>query len=252
MKITDKRKKVQPYEGLAGYYDELMEHVNYKQWSRYIKSIFSRQHKRVRSLIDLSCGTGSHLTALGASRRVLFAADNSLPMLKQAKSKNPDRVSGFINADFRRLPFCSNKFDAVVSLYDSVNYLLKDRDVLLFLQETLRILNSGGLLIFDVVTPYTCIKFFKDYHEENFDEQNNGYERRSWFDARRAVQHNRFRLKHEGRVLQEEHKQRIRSIEEWSGLVDGVPFNERVQFGDFTLLPPKETAERVHFVCRKK
>ena len=41
MKITDKRKKVQPYEGLAGYYDELMEHVNYKQWSRYIKSIFS-------------------------------------------------------------------------------------------------------------------------------------------------------------------------------------------------------------------
>ncbi|HID63759.1 MAG TPA: hypothetical protein EYP49_13630 [Anaerolineae bacterium] len=123
---------------------------------------------------------------------------------------------------------------------------------MLFLHEARRILNRGGLLIFDVVTPYTCMKYFSDYQEKHFDSQGQGYSRKSRFDQGRSLQYNEFIIKHNGRVYKEKHKQRIRSIERWIELVSDV-FSENFEiFGDFCLRPPKMSAERVHFVCEKK
>lgn len=241
-----------PYEGLAPFYDLLMKHVNYKQWARHIKSLFFVSEKKIKSLVDLSCGTGSHLLSLRAPGRIIFASDLSLAMLKQAKNKNPTGKSAFINASFYAPPFAGHKFDAALALYDSVNYILDDRDVLLFLQESRRILNHGGLLIFDVVTPYTCIKYFIDYHEKHFDRQEQGYERKGWFDRERSLQFNEFIIKRNGRVYREKHKQRIRSVGEWTELVADVFYENYRIFGDFSLRPPTATAERVHFVCEKK
>lgn len=242
---------ISPYEGIAKYYDELMDHVDYKQWAEYIKTIFSLHDKKIKSLVDMSCGTGSLLVPLSKSRIHLTGSDNSFRMLQLAKEKTKDSDIHFIAADFRKLPFLDKKFDAALVMYDSVNYLLKEKEVQLFLSEAYRILKKHGLLIFDVVTPYTCSKYFRNYHVQEFDENGDGYERKSWFDEKKSLQYNEFHINYDNETFFERHKQRIRSVEHWADLLKQSLFADFTVFGDFTFMPAKKKSERVHFICEK-
>jgi len=246
------KQEVKPYDRLAGFYDGLMAHVNYKQWTRYIKSFFDLSPNRVKVIADLSCGTGSHLPGLAGTDRLVVGSDLSLNMLRIAKRKINKKALYLVNADFKALPFASRKFDAAIALYDSVNYLLEDGEVLHFLAEAARFLKNDGLLIFDVVTLHTCKKYFRNFEESRFDQQGEGYQRKTWFDKKRSLQFNAFRIQHKRQVFYELHRQKIRTVRQWAKLVKhSAEWDYRV-FGDFTLLPAKATSERVHFVCRKK
>jgi len=250
-KHKNRRSKLKPYDGIAQYYDELMDHVNYKQWAKYLQTIFSLQDKKIKSIIDMSCGTGSLLSSLAGAKLQLTGSDNSFMMLKHAKEKTKSSKIRFAAADFVKLPFQKNEFDAALALYDSVNYLLKEKDVQSFFNEVHRVLKKQGLLIFDVVTPYTCKKYFSSYHVQEFDDNGEGYDRKSWFDENKSIQYNEFIINQNSGSFFEKHKQRIRSIERWFELVEAGPFAYCSVFGDFTFMPAKENAERVHFICVK-
>ena len=245
------RRQLKEYDGIAQSYDELMDHVNYKQWAKYLQTIFSLHDKKIKSLIDMSCGTGSLLASMAASKIQLTGSDISFQMLAQAKEKCRNRNIRFAAADFMNLPFSDNEFDAALVLYDSVNYLLKDKDVQMFFNEADRILKNKGLLIFDAVTPYTCRTYFRNYHVQEFDENGRGYDRKSWFDEKKSIQYNEFLISCNDGTFLEKHKQKIRSIRSWSKLVQAGPFADFTIFGDFTFMPAKKNAERVHFVCEK-
>lgn len=240
----------EPYEYLAEIYDQVMEHVNYEQWAGYIKTILTSELNQVENIADLSCGTGSMLKYLNLKNTQLIGCDLSASMIKRAVNKNRQNGRSFICADFLTIPLKDASMNAAVALYDSVNYLLTDTQALRFFNEVNRILKPGGLLIFDAVTPYICKTAFKDYQETQYFDKQQGYERRSWYDAGEQTQYNEFTLHLDGKSFEELHQQKIRRVKEWERLLKKSPLKTESVYANFTFRPIQRKSERAHFVCR--
>ena len=224
-----------------------MAHVNYDMWSQYIKNLFQFADLKVRKVVDLSCGTGSHLAFIKSKKIQVVGADKSFEMLASGKRNNLN----FIVNDAKQIAFKSGSFDVALMLYDSINYLENDDNIIILLNEAERILNPGGIFIFDFVTKEGLKECFDEYYESNTWD-GLAYQRRSWFNAARKTQHNEFVFLYNGKSFMEEHTQYIRENDEWSRLVKKSKMNLIEEFSNFSFLPADSKSERVHFVCRKE
>lgn len=240
---------VEPYNRLAEIYDRVMEHVNYKQWARYIKTILDSHQANKGRLADLSCGSGSFLDQFSAKHSQMLGCDRSMAMLKQARQKDGLSAYSFCAADFMSLPFKSKSFKAALALYDSVNYVHRREEVLLFFEEVNRILEPGGVFVFDAVMPHVCKTVFRDYYESESYEDGTAYQRHSWYDAAQKTQYNAFLISDEAGEAEEVHEQKIRPIREWKKLLRESSLKLDAVYGNFTLRPAQRKSERAHFVC---
>jgi ubiquinone/menaquinone biosynthesis C-methylase UbiE len=240
-----------PYSQLARIYDKVMSHVNYKMWTSYVKNLFQFADHPVKSLVDLSCGTGKHLTFFAKSKIALAGSDKSLAMLQTAKRKPALKSLPLFTGDVSHIALKSELFDAAIMLYDSINYILQDDQMEKMFDEVSRILKPGGLFIFDVVTEQGLKHCFEDHYESN---SWNGlaYQRRSWFDAVKRIQHNEFLFLYNGESHKEEHIQLIRERDEWIRLVEKSRMKLIQEFSNFTFLPADRKSERIHYICKKE
>lgn len=250
MEQFDSAAKVTPYSALAEYYDQIMEHVNYRQWANYIKILFRYAHRSVRQVADLSCGTGNLLRYMHGFRRKTYGFDLSLPMLKVARKKllKPRLAC----ADFLSLPLKPLSLDAALVLYDSINYLQTPEEINRFLQEAYAALRIGGILIFDAVTVYLCQTAFRHYEEQSMTDEKNRYHRTSFFLEEEKIQVNRFKIWIDGKQYFEEHRQKIFEIEEWVQMIKNSDFKLMHIFSNFSLNPVHDHSERAHFILLKK
>lgn len=242
--------QVDPYSKIAPLYDTIMTHVNYKSWAKHISLLMHRYRLKPRSLIDLSCGTGSLLTYLSVSGRKTFGSDRSLSMLRQAKMKLNKHSFALFCCDFLQISVKACSIDVALVLYDSINYIIEEEQVRIFFREVYDLLNDGGLFIFDVVLPYACRKSFSNYRESDV-SNGNGYVRKAWYNDPDSLQFNEFRIFEQGNDYRELHVQKIRSIEEWQELIKDSPFNSVSVFSNFSLRKVHKKSERAHFVCQK-
>ncbi len=239
----------QPYDKLALIYDQLMCHVNYKHWAEYVINLFQYADIKINSIIDISCGTGSLLTYFDDKKYKRFGSDISYPMVKQAQNKFDQNI--FMVNDVKHIAIKSNKFDAVLFFYDSVNYLRDEKQVNNLLREVNRILVSGGVFIFDVITDLLCRTHYKNFEEEeNWDD--NGYIRHSFYDEVNHVQHNDFRIKIGKNFFLESHIQKVFSEEQISDALNANGFELVAQLDDFNFHHSDDDSERIHYICLKK
>jgi len=100
------------------------------------------------SVLDLGCGTGEHLSILKKFGINCVGIDSSKEMLKIALERNPVGIE-FINSNFKKFDFY-NQFDAVLCLFGSMAYLIKDNEIDNFFWNTWRALKPGGIGIFEL------------------------------------------------------------------------------------------------------
>jgi len=252
--LTKKRtkKEIPPYTVLAQIYDHVMSHVNYDQWADYIVQIASRHGNGGKRVLDLSCGTGTFCARLRDRGFTVYGFDSSFAMVRRARDKRGARDSPFCCADLVR-PAVNIKADLVVSLYDSMNYLMAPGAWITCLRSVSAVLGSGGLFVFDVSTVYNSLNAFREMVQRDICDHAQ-YIRRSRYDARRKIQHNDFQiqLKDDPDSLYiEKHSQRIYTLKEIEMLLKLIPLREVSRYSDFTFQPGTETAERVHFVLKR-
>ncbi len=107
-----------------------------------------------RKALDLCCGTGDLAINLaqGAEGAELVAIDFSQPMLeralKKAESKTGGRKISFIYGSASNLPFPDGYFDSVGVSFAFRNLTYKNPLARRYLTEILRVLKSGGRLVF--------------------------------------------------------------------------------------------------------
>lgn len=237
------------YRRLAEIYDKVMSHVNYKMWAEHVNNLFQFSDINISHILDISCGTGKHIKFLQSRKRKIIGADLSLAMLK-ASNKNVAKDAKLIANDARFIAFKKDSFDAILMLYDSVNYMLTTRDVERLLLEVYRVIKPGGLFLFDFVTQEGLKDCYDDYYEsDSWDGL--AYERHSWFEKQEKIQHNEFLFLFNGKSYKESHIQKIRDINEWRQLIKKSKMQLSHEFSNFSLLPPDRKSERIHFVCRK-
>ncbi len=134
------------YNKEAESYDAFNE-KNSRQINQFIEAIFSK-HK-IKSVLDLSCGTGSQVFWLAKHRYEVIGADINSKMLKIAKvkAKQAKLPINFIKGDMRTLKV--GKFDAVITIFNSIGHLTK-LDFEKALQNVHTNLKDSGLYIFDI------------------------------------------------------------------------------------------------------
>ncbi len=145
----------QPYTAIAPYYDLLMKDVSYDKWLWYIEELFKRFQHDPRRILDLACGTGTCSVLLAKQGYRVTGLDSSEAMLRVAREKaRRERVR--VNYTQQKMEdfSLSHRVDAVICLFDSVNYILDEGEMLNTYRCAIDTLVRGGLFIFDMNTEY--------------------------------------------------------------------------------------------------
>ncbi|MBN2104365.1 class I SAM-dependent methyltransferase [bacterium] len=243
-----KRQINKPYHAIAGFYDDLMSHVNYRLWADYIEECFKKFGKNIHSVLDVGCGTGSMVLEL--KRRGFWAAgfDISLPMVYMARSKGMKRVW---QGDLCQ-PAVKN-WDALLCLYDTIHYIPKDKITQVF-RQLFYSLRIHGILVFDIVTEHHVKQCWAGYTEKG---RENGfyYTRQCWYNARKSCQHTEFNIliDNQKNIYYEHHKQWIYPVSFYIEQAEACGFEYYGHFDDFTFEPGNNHSERIHVVlCRRE
>ncbi len=142
---------IKPFSEIAEYYDLLFEDVDYEGWAKYVVRFFSVARVKVERVLEVGCGTGNltkHLVDMGFK---VVGLDVSEEMVKVAKRKLP-KVE-FLVADVREFSL-DERFDAIISTFDSLNNILEDDDMVKAFINVRKHMREGGVFIFDLNTPY--------------------------------------------------------------------------------------------------
>jgi len=137
------------YESFAAIYDAFNHQNDYEMWlGRALLPELEMHGLKGNRALDVACGTGRAFAPLLRRGWQVRGCDLSPSMLERARAESGGKVELDV-ADMRQLP-AYGEFDLVLSLNDSVNYLLGDDDLARALACMRENLAGDGLVLFDV------------------------------------------------------------------------------------------------------
>ena len=141
--MTDTEK----YQSLAKYYDKIYEGKDYQADVNVLNELISK-YKRNEGieLLDIACGTGSHINFL-REKYSCTGVDLNPGMLEVAKEKYPE--VHFEVADMTKLNL-EKQFDIITCLLSSIGYLLTKENVTLAIKGFAKHLKPGGIVLIEL------------------------------------------------------------------------------------------------------
>lgn len=242
------------YHALAKSYDRLTNDVDYDAIVAFYNRILEQERVMPRSAVDLACGTGSVAIRLAREGLRVTAVDMSEEMLTKAMSN----AAGMENPPFfvcqklqeLRLP---RGVDLAVCALDSLDYILDPRDCLEAIRRVYRVLNPGGVFLFDVNTPE---KLRAMDGQVFLDEDDDVYcVWRGEFDERTNIcSYGMDLFQRSGRLWErsfEEHREYAYSRQMLEGFLRQAGFTGIRVYGDRVMTEPAPGEQRMYFKARK-
>jgi SAM-dependent methyltransferase len=144
----------EPFSRFNRHYDRFMnKYVDYKGWVDYVERVFRHFRADPKTVLDLACGTGIPTLMLARRGYRVTGVDRSPEMLEVLDGKKGDLPVKTVRADIRDFAV-DEPLEAAICLYDSVNYLLTEDDLVRFFDCVRRAIVPGGLFVFDMNTVY--------------------------------------------------------------------------------------------------
>jgi SAM-dependent methyltransferase len=251
-----------PYGDIAAYYDLIYgTDIDYEGESQGLLHLF--KENRVRRVLDIGCGTASHLIRLARSGCEVSGVDISEKMIEVGRNKAAaeslgiDLRPGDMN-DIRGIGL-SGSFDAVISLYapglnsgpDRLAHSLRDLHPLLA---------DGGLLVVNLMNA-DCPFFTEAAPDLSFDGAEADGIKAVWFyqtvvKVKERQQHLSavYLIEDGGAVSMFVHHHRITTFTraEVEKLLTGCGFQSRSVFGSLTGLPPFRGEEPAMWILAQK
>lgn len=153
------------YEAFAAAYNDFNHSNDYEMWlgRSLLPELSKHGLRKGGTALDVGCGTGRAFGPLLRRGWRVEGCDLSPAMLEIAADEGGDAVALHV-ADMRQLPRLG-EFDLVLSLNDSVNYLLGDDDLVRALGSMKANLAEDGLLVFDVNSRSTFASGYREVRE---------------------------------------------------------------------------------------
>lgn len=230
-----------------------MNHVGYDEWVTLISKIIKKYCTvKQPSIFELGGGTGMLAKQLKTSAFSYNGSDFSFHMCKEAGKKSVP----FFCCDCRHIAL-KKKFNIVIFLYDSINYLQSLQDYSQLFNEVYNCLEENGLFLFDITTETNSIRHFYDYLDFE-DYEDISFVRHSYYDETCSTQFNEFTIFQREqnntnlfKKFHELHMQKIfpaRSIEE---IIPASKFKILGIWDDFSFRKYSHKSERIHFLLKK-
>jgi ubiquinone/menaquinone biosynthesis C-methylase UbiE len=245
------------YESFARVYDNFMDNIPYEEWAAYVMQLLQEDQIKDGLILDLGCGTGSLTEILSKHGYEMIGVDNSMEMLEIAREKAMDHGQDilYLYQDMRAFELYGT-VRAVISICDSMNYILEEKD----LTEVFRLVNNyldpEGLFIFDMNTPYKYEMLLSDNTiAEDRDEMSFIWDN-YYYEEERINEYNLhlFLQEEDGRYQKytETHYQKAYHIEEILQMLEEAGMEFVAVYDAFTKEAPKADSERVYFIAREK
>ena len=244
---------MQAYTGFAQVYDLFMDNVPYEEWGVYLTGLLQEYGVTDGIVLDLGCGTGKITRLLKARGYDMIGVDSSGEMLGAAMEQETEGIL-YLCQDMRKFELYGT-VAAVVSICDSINYILEEDE----LREVFALVNNyldpGGMFVFDLNTRYKYETVLGDtvicenreegsfiwenyYHET---EQVNEYDLT-------------FFVREEGelyRKYQETHYQRGYDLGDVKRLLQEAGLEFVAAYDAFTREAPRQDSQRIYISARE-
>ncbi len=250
------------YGDVAAVYDTLMDGVPHSAWLSRIEKAVRERGKTLRSALDVACGTG--IATLLLARRgytPVVGVDLSPDMIRIARTKamaalNPrERTVHFEVQNAATLDFGEDKtFDLVISLFDSLNYILNPDDLQSAFRHIFARTSAGGIFAFDMNSLYALSHDL--FTQTNLADPVRHIWTAHWDrEARLCRVEMDFTIKDEEtgdlRHFTETHLQRAYTVPEITAWLTDAGFTNIECFGNYGTRAPGPKSDRLLFVCDK-
>ncbi len=240
------------------YYDALMAGVPYRHWVDYLERLWKLHERHPRTILDLACGTGTVARMLALRGYEVAGVDLSPGMLQVARQKAEAAglTIDFYEQDAAELALGEQRFESVVCLFESLNYILEPPRLRAAFARILTHLQPGGTLIFDVNTEYALAEGMFNQSCTRRDEALH-YRWRSRYDpeSRLCTVHMRFSYDpgtgEDRQIFTEVHRQRAYGKDELAQWLRDAGFDAVFVYDGYTTNPPKKRSDRLFYVAVK-
>lgn len=245
---------VTAYTVLPLFYDRFMDHVDYGAWIDF--SLAATGLAPPALLLDLACGSGTISVGLARRGFSVIGIDRSPEMLAQADQKAREAgVSAVWSCQDLTAFETGSLADGAVCLFDSLNYLTGDGELLAAFRRVAAALKSGAPFLFDLHTEAR----FRRFAEEGFFEidEDAAYIWTSEYDAGRRICMMELTLfaKESGSQLyaryDELHVERAYDDAEVRKALTEAGFRLERTYGELRQEPPGPDEERIFYLARK-
>ena len=244
--MRNSKGKIKAYANVSFIYEELMKDVNYPEWAKYIQNISSEFTGKDAKVLELGAGNCIIANLLRKKFPEIIATDISLQMLKSDIKNIVNKVC----CDMILLPF-NTKFDLVFSTFDSVNYLISKKKILVLFKQVKYLLKDNGIFTFDVSLEKNSIEFLQDHAVEGSTGKYS-FKRASKFYKGRKVHKNIFYITGtNNRVIKEVHEQKIYDFETYFDLIFRAGLYVVDCFETFTFKIGNADSDRIQFILKK-
>ena len=146
---------MEAYTDFAYVYDTFMDETPYEEWCEFLVGILEEYKVPKGLLLDLGCGTGTLTEMLSQKGYDMIGVDNAEQMLAIAMEKRESSGENilYLLQDMREFELYGT-VGAVISVCDSLNYLLEEEDLVQTFQLVNNYLDPKGIFVFDFNTVY--------------------------------------------------------------------------------------------------
>lgn len=147
----------------AHYYDLIYRHKDYAAECDILCALIARfTSGKPKKILDIGCGTGGHALILARRGYEVFGIDASHAMISIAKDKaRKNGVRGmFAQASMQDFHLGWN-FDVILCMFNAINYLTTQAELITALSNVGRHLNKEGLFLFDFRNGVACLTSYK-------------------------------------------------------------------------------------------
>lgn len=243
------------YRELAEYYYDI-EKVG-RNFDDEIDFLFRTfQEHRIKSIIDLGCGTGEHVSALHKRGFKTKGVDVSETMIGVARKRYPD--CDFILADLQNFKV-DNSVDAVICIFGTFNYIIKDEDITTSLNNVYALLPKQGIFILEIWNSYPVQKIKKKPISpvslskigDTMIKRNRGFRVAEGRDGLPNLVEVNFIFNLNQEIIKDRHIMRVYAYEEITEILQNSGFEIISSFGNYKMEKFQDNAGRMVLVCKR-
>lgn len=249
---------MEAYTSFASVYDTFMDNIPYEEWSVYVKELLKEYGVNEGLVLELGCGTGTMTELLSASGYDMIGIDNSEEMLEIALEKKLSSGHDilYLSQDMREFELYGT-VKAVVSVCDSINYIMEEEELMTVFKLVNNYLDPEGIFIFDFNTIYKyrevlgdrtiaeqreeCSFIWDNYYYE--EEEVNEYELSLFIREGESEYYRKY---------EETHYQRAYCLETIKGIIEQSGLEYITAYDAFTHEEPRENSERIYVIARER